>query len=98
VTLMRAGATLFMVGLAIIVVGSRTELQAINEAISRRLKAGIALVLGGVALILVGARVQGQIVFRRLKRRYQPQIDEAKGKLAPFRTAVQTIAKGADRG
>jgi hypothetical protein len=95
---MRAGATLFMAGMAVILVGSRTEVQAINAALTRRLKTGISLALGGIAVMLLGARLQGEIVAHRLKRRYQPQIDEAKRKFAPLLRLFKTIAKTADRG
>jgi hypothetical protein len=77
-TLMKAGSALFLAGMGLIVFGSRTEVQAINAALTRRLKTGIGLALGGIAVMLLGARLQGEIVAHKLKRRYRPQIDAVK--------------------
>ena len=77
-TLMKAGSALFLAGMALIVFGSRTEVQAINAALTRRLKTGIGLALGGIAVMLLGARLQGEIVAHKLKRRFRPQIDAIK--------------------
>jgi len=77
-TLMKAGSALLLAGMALIVFGSRTEIQAINAALTRRLKTGIGLALGGIAVMLLGARLQGEIVAHKLKRRFRPQIDAIK--------------------
>jgi hypothetical protein len=68
----------FLAGMALIVFGSRTEVQAINAALTRRLKTGIGLALGGLGVMLLGARLQGEIVAHKLKRRFRPQIDAVK--------------------
>ena len=91
-TLMRAGGGLFLAGMALIVFGSRTEVQAIREALTRRLKTGIGLSLGGIAVMLLGARLQGEVVAHRLKRRFRPQIDEIKGKLGPVLSRFKSAA------
>jgi hypothetical protein len=91
-TLMKAGGALFLAGMALIVFGSRAEVQAISAALSRRLKTGIGLALGGIAVMLVGARLQGQIVFRKLKRRYQPQIDQVKRRFDRLRPLFKAAA------
>ena len=77
-TLMKAGSAVFLAGMALIVFGSRTEVQAINAALTRRLKTGIGLALGGIAVMLLGLRLQGEIVAHKLKRRFRPQIDAIK--------------------
>jgi uncharacterized membrane protein YidH (DUF202 family) len=66
VTLMKTGLGLVLAGIGLAVFGSRAELQAINQALTRRLKTSIALVLAGIGLTLIGLRMQGQIVFRRV--------------------------------
>ena len=91
-TLMRAGGGLFLTGMALIVVGSQAEVQAIRLALTRRLKIGIALSLSGIAVMLLGARLQGEIVAHRLKRRFRPQIDEMKRKLGPVLSHFKTAA------
>jgi hypothetical protein len=91
-TLMRAGGSLFMAGMALIVFGSRTEVQAIRVALTRRLKTGIGLSLGGIAVMLLGARLQGEIVAHKLKRRFRPQIDEMKRKLGPLLARFKSAA------
>ena len=77
-TLMKAGSALLLAGMALIVFGSRTEIQAINAALTRRLKTGIGLALGGIAVMLLGLRLQGEIVAHKHKRRFRPQIDAIK--------------------
>ena len=67
-TLMRAGGGLFLAGIALIVVGSQAEVQAIRVALTRRLKTGISLSLGGIAVMVLGARLQGEIVAHRPER------------------------------
>jgi xanthine/uracil/vitamin C permease (AzgA family) len=92
-TLMKAGGASFLAGIALIVFGTRTELEAINKALSRRLKTGIALVLGGIALTLIGARLQGQIVFRKYARRFRQILERPSvaRPLAFIRAAVKSI-------
>ena len=91
-TLMRTGASLFLAGMALIVFGSRTEVQAIRVALTRRLKTGIGLSLGGIAVILLGARLQGEIVAHKLKRRFRLQIDEMKRILGPLLARFKSAA------
>ena len=94
-TLMKAGLSIFLAGMALIVLGSRTEVAAINAALSRRLKTGIGLALGGIMVMVIGARLQGEIVAHRLKRRFRPQIDQVKRLVSPllpiFKAAIARI-------
>lgn len=70
-TLLTTGIGLILSGIALAVYGAGEELQAINQALTRRMKASIALVLVGIGFVLVGLRLQGQIVFRRYARRFR---------------------------
>lgn len=65
-TLLKTGLAFVLGGIALAVFGSRTELQAINGALTRRLKASIVSVLIGIALSLIGLRIGGQNILRRL--------------------------------
>jgi xanthine/uracil/vitamin C permease (AzgA family) len=91
-TLMKAGSAVFLAGMALIVFGSRTEVQAINAALTRRLKTGIGLALGGIAVMLLGLRLQGEIVAHKVKRRFRPQIDAVKRRLEPLLQLFKSAA------
>jgi hypothetical protein len=92
-TLMKAGALIFLAGIGLIYFAARTELQTIYGALSKRFRTGVGLIVGGLAVMLVGARLQGQIVLRSLKRRYQPQIDELRRRIGPL---VEVIKKAVE--
>lgn len=70
-TLLKAALACGLVAIALSVFGSRTELQTINGALTRRLKTGIAFGLIGIVLALIGLRWEGQNVFRRVTGRNQ---------------------------
>jgi hypothetical protein len=97
-TLMKAGIAMFVAGMAVIVLGSRAEVAAINVALTRRLKLGIGLALGGVTVMIVGARLQGEIVAHRLKRRFRPQLDQVKKLVSPllpfFKGIIEKLGEG----